>query len=471
LSAVDDTSRSAAGLRTLERDDDSKVRSIGRAIRRIIEDDLDPGERGWVAAIEELRGRLDTSTEEIDTALANHRDVTKPMSLGEVATRRSKKGPWASLLLTLGRETRPARTLELGTCLGVSGAFLAAATHLNGSGTLTTLEGAPALAARAQDNLASLGLKGAEVVPGLFRDTLEGVLADTEPIGLTFIDGHHDEVATQEYFDQILPRLEDGAVVVFDDIAWSEGMAVAWQALRNHPAVRVAVDLDKVGICLVGSGDRSLLIELPSLSLMASEARRAARPAPRRAEPRAVDLEALSIPRLNWGCGHRGEPDWINNDTKSGPGIQLVGDIRDGLALPDECLDYVVSIHTLPMIPIPDLVPVLQELRRVLKPGGVLRLGLPDLEKGLDAWRRDDRSYFLVPDDDARTMSGKVITQLLWYGYSVTLFTEEWIEEVLDRAGYRDITHCAHGRSDSGLAEITALDNREHESLFVEATR
>jgi SAM-dependent methyltransferase len=151
--------------------------------------------------------------------------------------------------------------------------------------------------------------------------------------------------------------------------------------------------------------------------------------------------------------------------------VQLVGDIRDGLPLPDESLDYVVSIHALPMVAIADLVPTLRELRRVLRPGGTLRLALPDLEKGLAAWRGGDRDYFQVPDDDASTISGKFITQLLWYGYSVTIFTGEWVEELLTRAGFATVHHCGYRQSASDHPGITELDNREQESLFVEAVR
>ena len=67
--------------------------------------------------------------------------------------------------------------------------------------------------------------------------------------------------------------------------------------------------------------------------------------------------------RLNWGCGECGEPGWINSDIKEGPGVDISCDIRDGLAIESDSLDYVVSIHALPMISYDDLVPVLQELR------------------------------------------------------------------------------------------------------------
>ena len=175
--------------------------------------------------------------------------------------------------------------------------------------------------------------------------------------------------------------------------------------------------------------------------------------------------------RLNWGCGDSGEPGWLNSDLKEGPGIDISVDIRDGLPLPSDSLDYIVSIHALPMIPYPDLVPALAELRRLLKPGGVLRLGLPDLDKGIDAYLRGDRDYFLVPDEDVRSRGGKLIVHMLWYGYSVTLFTKDFIEELLWAARFREVHHCRYRETASAHPEILALDNRERESLFVEAVK
>lgn len=175
--------------------------------------------------------------------------------------------------------------------------------------------------------------------------------------------------------------------------------------------------------------------------------------------------------RMNWGCGNDVRAGWLNADIKDLPGIDLVGDIRDGLALADDSLDYVVSVHALPMVSYPDLVPALQELRRVLKPGGVLRLVLPDVDKGIEAYRRGDRSHFLVPDEDVTSLGGKFVVHMLWYGYSVTLFTADFAEELLRRAGFSDVRHCAYEQSGTGLDGIVELDNREHESLFVEATK
>lgn len=175
--------------------------------------------------------------------------------------------------------------------------------------------------------------------------------------------------------------------------------------------------------------------------------------------------------RLNWGCGASGEPGWINSDIKEGPGIDLPCDIRDGLPLESDSIDYAVSIHALPELTYPDLVPALTELHRVLTPGGVLRLSLPDLLRGVDAYERGDHSYFLIPDEDARTIGGKLAVQLTWYGYSRSLFTPDFAQELLLKAGFKSVNHVSYGQTSSRFPGIVELDNREAESLFIEATK
>jgi predicted SAM-dependent methyltransferase len=177
------------------------------------------------------------------------------------------------------------------------------------------------------------------------------------------------------------------------------------------------------------------------------------------------------VRRLNWGCGSWTEPGWINSDTKEAPGVDLACDIREGLPLPTESLDYVVSIHALPELEYEALIPALQELRRVLKPHGVLRLGLPDLDRAIDAYRRVDRTYFVIPDEDACSTGAKFITQMLWYGYSKSLFTYDFTAELLDKAGYVSVEQCAFKQTANRFPEIVELDNREAESLFVEAVK
>lgn len=185
--------------------------------------------------------------------------------------------------------------------------------------------------------------------------------------------------------------------------------------------------------------------------------------------PAPADAAEATVRRMNWGCGTQPAPGWINSDIKDGPGIDISCDIREGLPLEDSSLDYVTSIHALPELPYPDLETALVELRRVLKPDGVLRLSLPDLDRAIRAYLDGDASYFLIPDDDVRSLGGKLIVQITWYGYSKSMYTFDFVEELLYRAGFRRVVRCSYQQTSTEHAEITTLDNRERESLFVEA--
>jgi predicted SAM-dependent methyltransferase len=179
---------------------------------------------------------------------------------------------------------------------------------------------------------------------------------------------------------------------------------------------------------------------------------------------------AKRVARLNWGCGPHPVPGWINVDRLPYEGVEIQRDILDGLPLADAGLDYAVGIHTLQDLAWPDIPRALCELRRVLRPSGVLRLALPDLDRAIDAYRRGDAAYFYVPDEDARSIGAKLVTQIIWYGSVRTPFTFDYARDVLEQAAFREVRRCAFRETKSLHAGIVALDNRERESLFVEAT-
>lgn len=186
---------------------------------------------------------------------------------------------------------------------------------------------------------------------------------------------------------------------------------------------------------------------------------------------RATTGERPEIRRLNWGCGGLTRPGWINSDRAAFKGIDMVADILEGLPLESSSIDYAVSIHALPEIAYPDLVPTLEELRRVLKAGGVLRLELPDLDKAIEAYVAGDANYFLIPDADSKTIGGKLVTQMVWYGWSRSLFTHDFVEELLFKAGFSRVNRCSYFQTASPFPEIVELDSRERESLYIEAVK
>lgn len=176
--------------------------------------------------------------------------------------------------------------------------------------------------------------------------------------------------------------------------------------------------------------------------------------------------------KLHWGCGEVIAEGWINADRYEAPGIDIARDIREGLPLPDESVHLIASHHALTMLTSAEIVPALAELRRVLKAGGLLRLGLPDLDRAIRAYLAGDRAYFhLIPDADAACLSGKFVTLVTWYGWNRTPLTYEFTEELLRRAGFRDVVRCGYRQTRGPHPEIVELDNRPGESFYVEAQR
>ena len=84
---------------------------------------------------------------------------------------------------------------------------------------------------------------------------------------------------------------------------------------------------------------------------------------------------------LNLGCGSRFNADWTNVDfIRTDPAV-IGCDLRKGIPFSDGSFDVVYHSHLLEHLPT-TVVPIfLSECYRVLRPGGVLRMAIPDLER------------------------------------------------------------------------------------------
>lgn len=154
--------------------------------------------------------------------------------------RASKDKNWGRLLYRICKSINAKSSLELGTCVGISGSYIA-----GGSIALTSIEGDPTLGKISQTTFEQVNVT-ARCEIGPFTEVLPKVLPQIKPIDFAFIDGHHDGQATIEYFDAIKPFLAERAIVIFDDIAWSDSMAEAWHKIRDDQ--RTWMDLRQIGI-------------------------------------------------------------------------------------------------------------------------------------------------------------------------------------------------------------------------------
>ena len=118
----------------------------------------------------------------------------------------------------------------------------------NPQAKVITAEGSRAIAAQAKKNFQYLQLSTIQQVTGNFDDTLPGILAALPQLDLAFIDGNHRYEPTVRYFNQLLPRLNDASLVIFDDIHWSAEMEKAWEEVKENPAVTLSIDLFFIGL-------------------------------------------------------------------------------------------------------------------------------------------------------------------------------------------------------------------------------
>lgn len=164
------------------------------------------------------------------------RDIARKSSVS------AKKG---QLLFKLVKHYKPRTIIELGTAFGISSMYMAMGYR---NCTLYTMEGCNDTIHIASHNFSRLGLGNIHEICGNFDDLLPELLHQHETVDLVFFDGNHKKEATLRYFDACLSHIHNNTIFVFDDIHWSRGMRLAWENIRQHPSVKVSIDLFALGI-------------------------------------------------------------------------------------------------------------------------------------------------------------------------------------------------------------------------------
>ena len=171
---------------------------------------------------------------------------SKSRTIADIAKSALKRPRHARTLAALSRHIGAKKVLELGTCLGITTAYLSKEAQ-----SVTTLEGNPALALQAEVIWKRLNIQNIQCITGAFDDILPTLPA--EQYDLIFIDGNHRGEAMSRYVNVLAPSLSPKGVIVCDDIHWSADMEHAWDKLVQDSRWTLKADFYEWGLLTANS--------------------------------------------------------------------------------------------------------------------------------------------------------------------------------------------------------------------------
>lgn len=180
---------------------------------------------------------------------------------------------------------------------------------------------------------------------------------------------------------------------------------------------------------------------------------------------------------LDIGCGWNMNPDFITVDYSWRNKLDICWDITRGLPLPDACVTGVFSEHCLEHLPLLAGDRVLSEIWRVLRPGGRVRLVVPDGELYMSRyvdWIRNGNQQKL-PYSDTDFFEGIyqpiISVNRIFHGHGhAFIYDYAVLRDLLYHNGFVEIERAAFGE---GKDERLLVDTprRASESLYVEAIK
>jgi predicted SAM-dependent methyltransferase len=173
---------------------------------------------------------------------------------------------------------------------------------------------------------------------------------------------------------------------------------------------------------------------------------------------------------LHLGCGSVDHPRFVNVDGFPYPHVHHVRPLDDLSPFADGSAALVYASHCLEHFPRADVPRVLAEWRRVLRPGGVLRLSVPDFDRLLAIYAEHDHDLSTIHEV---LMGG----QHNHFDFHKVAFTRRSLGALLEQAGLRDVRAWTPGSDElttfpDWSAREVPINGKSHAiSLNLEATR
>jgi predicted SAM-dependent methyltransferase len=200
---------------------------------------------------------------------------------------------------------------------------------------------------------------------------------------------------------------------------------------------------------------------------------------------RAFQLRKDRIRNLRYldiGCGRNAHKNFINIDYLWHPEVDLCWDIKRGIPLSTGSMDGIFTEHCLEHFDLPVAFGILKECYRILAPGGVLRIAVPDAELYLNLYYQRNRGDTSVRfpfegDESFEAMFSPLLSvNRVYYqdrdspfGHRC-MFDFQLLELLLLRLGFKSV-YKTNFREGSDPTLLIDSELRRCESLYLEAKR
>lgn len=192
------------------------------------------------------------------------------------------------------------------------------------------------------------------------------------------------------------------------------------------------------------------------------------------------ELAARKHLRLHLGCGNALLPGWINMDCyppREIPGTEIVMlDIRRRWPFADGSAAVLFSEHFLEHLPFETVRGhILKEIRRVLEPGGRVRIGVPDGEYFVEQYMASKHGTAdPLYEQERHGKSAMMMLNEIAHGFGhYFAYDFETLEQVLKDAGFAEIRRMRPGNTEVEAFQGLDRDDpwRKAMTLYVEAMR
>jgi predicted SAM-dependent methyltransferase len=188
-----------------------------------------------------------------------------------------------------------------------------------------------------------------------------------------------------------------------------------------------------------------------------------------RSAPERTQREADYV---HLGCGYERLHGFVNCDRMRDAAVDVIVDLRGALPFATGSVKGIFHQHALEHIDYPrGARHLLAESARVLRPGGLLRLGVPDLERYVNAYRSNDTEFARLVGAGAVEHASQILNFAFGHAHRF-LYDYDALRVELEMAGFRAIRRADHRDSaDPMLNQDNPSPGRLAETLFVEARR